>query len=123
MDVLRLQSESDYVSALKEVSLFFNAKPEAAVSILGLLVAVENYEAKRFAVFGDAHTQLRADARSSLLTYLKRYMSRVISPSSADRWITQPKRFLDGLSPYEAVAKGKGAQVIERLEQAKNGFF
>jgi hypothetical protein len=123
MSIRRLESENYYRSALKEVSLFFDADPEAAISILGVLVAIEDYEAERFAVLCDAHTQLRKDARSSLLTYLERYATSILSSRTADRWLREPKRFLNGLSPREAVAKGRGARVIERLEQAKNGFF
>lgn len=38
------------------------------------------------------------------------------------RWLSRPKTALDGLTPRQAAEHGRGAEVIQLIEQAEHGF-
>jgi len=45
------------------------------------------------------------------------------SREMADRWLSKPKGYLNGLSPLEAARGGRMDEVMERLSQLKSGYF
>lgn len=42
--------------------------------------------------------------------------------AKAERWLSCPKTALDGLTPRQAAEHGRGAEVIQLIEQAEHGF-
>ncbi len=46
------------------------------------------------------------------------------STETAQRWLSKPKRQLNGLSPNEAMQDEQGAQLVAQLlKQIDNGYF
>lgn len=42
--------------------------------------------------------------------------------AKAARWLSRPKHALDGLTPRQAAERGRGAEIIQLIEQAEHGF-
>lgn len=68
-------------------------------------------------------SKMKEDELQGRITQLEILTLQIFTPEVSARWLGEPKKFLDGLSPRQAVAEGHMEQVIERLEQYKNGFF
>ncbi len=68
-------------------------------------------------------SKLEEDELQTRITQLEILTLQIFTPEVSARWLGEPKNFLNGLSPRQAVAEGHIEQVIERLKQCKNGFF
>jgi uncharacterized protein (DUF2384 family) len=46
---------------------------------------------------------------------------KVFKPEAVDRWLTTPKKFLQGRIPIEAVQQGEGDLIYAKLVALKEG--
>ncbi len=68
-----------------------------------------------------AERAVRVKAKSEL-EIIREKLLNIVQPQEAERWLTTPKKFLNGRTPLQAIEDGEGERLIRRLIMLEEGI-
>jgi uncharacterized protein (DUF2384 family) len=68
-----------------------------------------------------AQRAVRTRAKSEL-EIIREKLLNIVQPQEAERWLTTPKKFLNGRTPLQAIEDGEGERLIRQIGRIEEGI-